>query len=123
MSSSGAGYLTAASLLASPVITTPTVNSPNIAGVIGSGGAAPTIASATTIAPTTEISYVSGITTIQTITPPSPIDTKGGTIAIIPTGIFLTGLLGNIALASTSVVNKTLNFTYDPVSLKWTPSY
>jgi len=114
MSSSGAGYAQAIA---------PTITSPNVVGVIGSGGAAPTIASAATIAPTTEVTYVSGITTIQTITPPAPIDTKGGTIFIIPTGLFLTGLLGNIALASTSVVNKTLSFTYDPVTLKWTPSY
>ena len=117
MSSSGAGFLTQASL------TLPTFTSPNIVGVSGSGGPAPTLASATTIAPITDVVFVSGITTIQTITPPVPIATQGGSIDIIPTGIFLTGVLGNIALASTSVVNKTLRFTYDPTTTKWTPSY
>lgn len=92
-------------------------------GLKGNLGAAPTVASATTIAPTTAVVLVSGTTTIETITAPAPIDTLGGTITIIPTGIFVTGVTGNIALASTSVVSKALHMTYDPTTVKWYPSY
>ena len=103
--------------------TSPTIATPTITGVTGGNGAAPTIASATTIAPTVDIVFVSGVTTIQTITAPAPIATAGGHIRIIPTGIFLTGVGGNIALASTSVVNRVLTMTYDPTTLKFYPSY
>jgi hypothetical protein len=91
--------------------------------LVATAAAAPTIASATTIAPTTAIAFVSGITTIQTITPPSPISLGGGQITLIPTGVFVTGLTGNIALASTSVVSKALIMTYDVTTTKWYPSY
>ena len=94
-------------------------------GTIASGttAGAPTLASAATIAPVTPIAFVSGVTTINTITAPAPISTNGGVIRLIPTGIFLTGVSGNIALASTSVVNKALIMTYDPITTKWYPSY
>ena len=85
--------------------------------------AAPTIASATTIAPTTRFVFVSGVTTIETITAPAPISTGGGSIVLIPTGVFSTGVTGNIALASTSVVSKALVMTYDTTTTKWYPSY
>jgi len=93
------------------------------AGLKATSAAAPTIASATTIAPTTQIVFVSGTTAIDTITPPSPISLGGGQITIIPTGIFTTTLLGNIALASTAVVGKALIMTYDVTTTKWYPSY
>lgn len=108
------GAATATSIVASSFIS---------GGLKGNLGAAPTVASATTIAPTTAVVFVSGVTTIETITAPAPIDTKGGTITIIPTGIFVTGVTGNIALASTSVVSKALHMTYDPTTVKWYPSY
>lgn len=79
------------------------------------------VASATTIVPTGERFHVTGTTAIATITPPYP--TFAGTIRIIPDGIFTTTTAGNIALASTAVVNKTLEMTYDPGTAKWTPSY
>ncbi|CAB4241099.1 hypothetical protein UFOVP22_61, partial [uncultured Caudovirales phage] len=44
-----------------------------IATMTATATAAPTIASATTIAPITPIVFVSGVTAIATITPPSPI--------------------------------------------------
>lgn len=86
------------------------------------GAAAPIIASGTTIAPTKEISFVSGTTTIQTITPPSSI-IGGGKITLIPTGLWATGTSGNIAIASTAVVSKALTLTYDATTTKWYPSY
>lgn len=91
--------------------------------LIATGAAAPTIASATTIAPTTPIVFISGTTAIATITAPSPISSGGGQITLIPTGIFTTTIAGNIALASTAVVNKALIMTYDTTTAKWYPSY
>lgn len=92
-------------------------------GVQATGQVAPTIASATTIAPTTSIVFISGVTPIVTITPPTGITSTGGQITLIPTGIFTTTTAGNIALASTSVVNKALVMTYDATTAKWYPSY
>lgn len=91
--------------------------------LIATSAAAPTIASAATIAPTTPIVFVSGVTSISTITPPLPISSGGGQITIIPTGIFTTLITGNIAVASTSVVSKALIMTYDATTAKWYPSY
>ena len=88
----------------------------------GVGSSAPTIASATTIAPTTPIIFVSGTTAIATITPP-PTLVGGGQLIIIPTGIFTTTTAGNIALASTAVVSKALIMVYDATTAKWYPSY
>ena len=84
--------------------------------------AIPTVASGTTIAVTTPVVFVSGTTTIQTITPPTGVGNSYQT-TIIPTGAFVTGLLGNIALASTAVPNKALIMTYAPATSKWYPSY
>ena len=89
----------------------------------GTTAGAPTLASAATIAPVTPIAFVSGVTTINTITAPAPISTNGGSIEIIPTGLWSTGITGNIALATVAAVNKTLRLTYDPITTKWTPSY
>lgn len=89
----------------------------------GTTVAPPTIASATTIAPATNLLFVSGTTAIVNITPPGTMATNGGQITIIPKGIFTTTTAGNIALASTAVVSKTLTMTYDSVTTKWYPSY
>ena len=89
----------------------------------GTTSGAPTMASATTIAPTTQIVFVSGTTAIDTITAPAPISTNGGTIILIPTGAFTTTTSGNIALASTAAVSKALHMTYDPITTTWYPSY
>jgi hypothetical protein len=91
--------------------------------LIATGASAPTVASATTITPTTQIVFVSGTTAIATITPPSPISAGGGQITIIPTGVFTTTTAGNIALASTAVVNRALIMTYNAATNKWYPSY
>lgn len=85
-------------------------------------GSAPTIASATTIAPSVAIVFVSGTAAIDTITVPSWME-GGAQITLIPTGIFTTTTSGNIALASTAVVSKSLTMTYDAVTTKWYPSY
>ena len=94
----------------------------NFVPLQGTGTAAPTLASAATIAPTTEVTFVSGTTTINTITPP-PLFVGGGQITLIPTGLWSTGTSGNIALATTGVVSKALILTYDATTGKWYPSY
>jgi hypothetical protein len=94
-----------------------------VAGLKATSAAAPTIASATTIAPTKQITFVSGTTAIATITAPNPISAGGGQITLIPTGLFTTTVAGNIALASVAVVNKALIMTYDTTTAKWYPSY
>lgn len=92
-------------------------------GLTGTPGPAPTIASATTIAPTRPISFVSGTTTVQTITAHSQFAIGGGRITLIPTGVFSWNTSGNIALAGTSVVSKALDMIYDVTTAKWYPSY
>jgi hypothetical protein len=94
-----------------------------LAGLIATPSAAPTIASAGTVAPTKRITFISGTAAIATITPPAPIASTGGEITFIPTGIYTTTTAGNIGLASTAVVGKAMTFFYDVTSNKWYPSY
>lgn len=91
--------------------------------VQATAAAAPTIASAGTIAPTVEISFVSGTAAIDTITAPSPISAGGGTVTFVPTGLWTWTAAGNIAIAGSAVVNKAITFTYDVTTTKWYPSY
>lgn len=77
------------------------------------------LASATTIAPIAGITHISGTTPIVNITLPPNFTT--GQIVLIPDGIFTTTTAGNIGLASTAVVSKTLIMTYD--GIKFYPSY
>ena len=113
--------------------TTPTLVTPVIGAATGTSlvlssfnavsAAAPTLASATTIAPTAPITFVSGTTAVVTITAPSPISAGGGTVVLIPTGAFTWTTAGNIALAGTAIVSRTLTMTYDVTTTKWYPSY
>jgi len=89
----------------------------------GTAAAARTIASATTISPERIITFISGTTQINTIIPTLPISAGGGEITLIPTGLWTTGTSGNIALATTAVVNRALIMTYDSGTAKWYPSY
>lgn len=94
-----------------------------LTGLLATSAAAPTIASAATIAPTKIITFISGTTIIDTITAPAPIATRGGQITLIPTGAWSTSTAGNVALATTAVANKALILTYDTTTAKWYPSY
>jgi hypothetical protein len=95
----------------------------NIQRPIATTQVAPTIASSATIAPTAYITFISGITTINTITAPSPLSTYGGQLVLIPTGLWSTGVTGNIAIATVGVVSKALTMTYDKTAALWYPSY
>jgi hypothetical protein len=101
----------------------PTLTDLKYSGLIATTAAASTIASATTIAPTKPITIISGTTAIVTITAPSPISVGGGSIMFIPTGAFTWTTAGNIAVAGTAVVSRTLTMTYDVTTTKWYPSY
>ena len=94
-----------------------------VSGALQTIQAAPTIASATTIAPTALITFISGVVSIATITVPQALLRTGGQITLIPTGIFATTTAVNIALITTSVVSKALIMTYDATTTKWYPSY
>jgi hypothetical protein len=107
----------------STVIGTSSTTCNRVFGVNSTGQVAPTIASAGTIAPTKQITFISGTTAIDTITAPTGIATTGGQVTLIPTGIFTTTTAGNIALASTAVVSRALIMTYDATTAKWYPSY
>ena len=109
--------------LVTPVIGAATGTSLSLSGFSAVSAAAPTIASATTIAPTTPIAFVSGTTAVVTITAATPISTGGGTITLIPTGAFTWTTAGNIAVAGTAVVSRALTMTYDVTTTKWYPSY
>jgi hypothetical protein len=102
-------------------------NDVRLSGVSATGSAAPTLAiTSNAIAPTTSISFV-GAGLIKNITVPSAFQVSGGvgggSITIIPTAAFTTDTTGNIALASTAVVNRAIRFTYDNGTGKWYPSY
>ena len=88
-------------------------------GISQQSVASAVVASAAAITAPSPVFHVSGTAEIDTINPPPLFN--GPWIEIIPDGIFTTGTTGNIALASTAVVNKTLRLTYD--GTKWYPSY
>ncbi len=82
-----------------------------------------TIASAATIAPTTFLTFITGTTSIATVTPPVTgchmlvlVSTDSGTTNATVT-------TGNIIKASTFVQNKALALVYDPIGAKYYPSY
>jgi len=82
-----------------------------------------TMAAATTIAPTTFLTFLTGTTSVATITPPV---TGQHMLALVSTDSGTTNATvttGNIALASTFVKNKALFMTYDPATAKYYPSY
>ena len=84
---------------------------------------APTIASASTIIAQTPEAFVSGTTNVVTIQVPLSMQSGGGQITLIPTGLWSTTTAGNIGLATTAVVSKALTLTYDSATAKWYPSY
>lgn len=94
-----------------------------VTGLKATAAAAPTIASAGTIAPTKEITVISGAAAIATITPPSPISLTGGSVKFIPTGLWTWTNAGNIAIAGSAVVSRVIEFTWDVTLAKWYPSY
>jgi hypothetical protein len=93
-----------------------------VSGALKTIQTAPTIASATTIAPTALITFVSGTTSIATITPPTSLLTTGGQIILIPTGLWATTTAGNISVVMTATVGEAIILTYDATTTKWYPA-
>lgn len=96
---------------------------PNGCGQLNVGASAlVTIASAGTIAPTTNLVVISGTAAIATITPPTNFSTlNGGCFDILATGAWTTTTGGNIFAAMTAVANtqyRACYFTVTGVS-KW----
>jgi hypothetical protein len=118
--SGASGSLNATSISSNNAIT---ANNTSIATFIAMSGSVGTIASASTIAPVKEITYISGTAAIATITPQMPITGTNGTIILIPTGAFTWTTAGNIAIAGTAVVGRALHMTYTAITDKWYPSY
>jgi hypothetical protein len=119
----GAAVFATTPTLVTPVIGAATGTSLVLSGLSAVSGAAPTVASAATIAPTTPIVFISGTAAVVTITAPTPISNGGGTITLIPTGAFTWTAAGNIAVLGTAVVSRALTMTYDVTTTKWYPSY
>jgi hypothetical protein len=109
--------------LVTPEIGVATGTSLTLSGFNATNAAASTIASATTIAPTKQITFISGTAAVATITAASPISAGGGVIRLIPTGAFTWTTAGNIAVAGTAVVNRMITMAYDSGTSKWYPSY
>lgn len=81
----------------------------------------PSIVAAATIAPKRLVTRITGTVPVATITPPNAY--FNGPLWLLPAAIFTTVTTGNIALASTAVVSKSLAMIYDPGTAKWYPSY
>lgn len=73
------------------------------------------------ITPSGPLFHITGTAAITGFT--LPVGFNGSQICVVPDAIFTTTAANNIALASTAVVNKTLCWTYDKNSAKFTPSY
>jgi hypothetical protein len=77
------------------------------------------------VTPSGPLFHLTGTNGITGFNIPVGFDPKGsGGFCIIPDGILLTTTANNIALATTTVVSKTLCYTYDPNAAKpFFPSY
>jgi hypothetical protein len=119
----GAAVFSTTPTLVTPILGAATGTSIALSGFYATSAAAPTIASAGTIAPVTPITFISGTAAVVNITVAAPISTGGGAITLLPTGAFTWTTAGNIAVAGTAVVNRALTMTYDVTTSKWYPSY
>lgn len=77
-----------------------------------------TLASGTTINPTTEIAFVSGTLAIATIT---PLMNRNHLLMLISTGSWTTVTTGNVSLAVTSTNGKATVFMYMTSTGKYYP--
>lgn len=93
-------------------------------GASGLAGLQSQITAAATITPSAAVAHITGATVVETITPPSGLQ-SGATFTLIPDDASgqATGLTGNIALATTMVQKKALIMTWDATAVKWYPSY
>ena len=76
-----------------------------------------TLASGTTVAPTTFLTVLTGNTVIATITPPV---THGHMLAFHFAGTAGVNAAGNITAVKASVLNEVMLFVYNPSTAKYT---
>jgi hypothetical protein len=81
------------------------------------------IPAATTIAPSSQITIVTGTTAVATITPPWAGFAGSLDFLFTDASPGATTTAGNIAIATTVVSKKTLRMTYSQINSKWYPSY
>jgi len=81
------------------------------------------VASASAITPSGPLFHITGTAAIATFNIPAGMNSYGHCLQVIPDGAFTTILGGNIAVATTAVVNKTMRFCYDTGTSKYYPSY
>jgi hypothetical protein len=93
-------------------------------GVDDVGASVPTIPAANSISLSTQISFVSGTSSISNINPPVTF-VNGGQITIIPTGKFTINATGNVSIAISAEIGKPLYLTYVVSNNigEWYPSY
>jgi hypothetical protein len=84
-------------------------------------GTGPALASGSTIVPANRAHHVTGTSTVSTINSAGMID--GEILTLIPDASFSTTTGGNIAVASTAVVNRAIQFIFDANAARWYPSY
>lgn len=89
------------------------------ASIFSSGTTSTLTITTNTIAPTNAVHHL-GAGLVKTITVPATC-TPTCSIDIVPDAAFTTDATGNISVASTAVINRTLRFTWD--GTKWNPSY
>jgi|SRR5882672_6319687 len=75
------------------------------------------------IIPSGPLFHVDGTAAVTGFTNASMIGFAEGSFTIIPDAAFTWTNAGNIGLGGTAVLNKSLTFTWDANSGKWTPSY
>ena len=91
--------------------------------LVAAQGAAPTLTiSGNAITPTKPISFV-GAGLLKNINVPAPIVSTGGRFTLIPTAAFTTDATGNIFSATTAVIGKPMDVTYDSGTNKCYLSY
>jgi hypothetical protein len=81
------------------------------------------VASAASVVVPGALFHITGTNAIATLVAPQAMVSNGGCVNIIPDEAFTTVTSGNIALASTAVVNRVMTQCYDPATSKWYPSY
>lgn len=90
--------------------------------MIGQQVAPPSVASASTIAPTKRITVVSGTGTINTITPPPGIAATGGELILIASGAWNVTAAGNVSVAFTAAVGRHYRLVWDAGTSKFYPA-
>lgn len=87
----------------------------------GPGVTADVASAAGVVLPSGPLFHITGALAITGFT--LPVGFTGGSFTVIPDGTFTWTTAGNIALAGTAVVNRSLTFTWDSNVGKFTPSY